>query len=329
MADDKTTDTTVAQDTGNQDVQPVVVKDDAAFRSEVIDSIKSAQQAQDVDGVGKGTTIDAGDTGLLPGDVILPDLAGTDIPDAFSDAAEKAGMTPAEIVQFADAHANEELLELIPSLLAAVEPADDSADKADDAKDKTVVADKDTAEDDKEESKIDPATLDAITEKISKQLEEKFGATLKDIETFKASQEEQSTHKMVETVSKKFDEAFKEFPVFGKTEELPKFPFGKLAGQLIPTSPAAKARMEVLKYADAFMKVGANIDNAMDDALATYKGKHLGKELERKLIKGLKGHETKLSGARTGKETTKKYADTREEIIDEIRQMQKAAGLEP
>jgi len=164
-------------------------------------------------------------------------------------------------------------------------------------------------------------------------LEEKFSTTLEEINKFKAHQEEQSSKQAVETASKIFDEASKEFPVFGKTDELPRFPSGRLAGQLIPTSPAMKARLEVLRYADAFMLHGADIDNAMANALATYKGLHLEKELERKQVRDLKSHETKLSGARTGRETKKKYADARDEIIDDIRQMhirqmQRAAGIE-
>mgnify|MGYP001571359994 CR=1 FL=1 len=332
MADENTVTTDAVKDTTVQDAQPIVVKNDAEFRGETLDFIKSVQQTQQTDDIKEGNkdaAVGTTDTSFQQGDTVLPELSGTDIPDAFSDAAEKAGMAPADIIQFADAHSNEELLELIPALLEANKSEDVVADKVGDIKDKVVTEVKEDKGDDEATDKIDPDIVTAITEKISKQLEEKFGATLKDIETFKAHQEEQSTLKAVETVSKKFDEAFKEFPVFGETSKLPKFPSGKLAGQLVPTNPAVKARMEVLKYADAFMKMGANIDNAMDDALATYKGKHLTKEMERKLVKDLKGRESKLSGARTGKETTKKYSDTREEIIDEIRQMQQAQGLVP
>ena len=132
----------------------------------------------------------------------------------------------------------------------------------------------------------------------------------------------------VDKASKFLDDAAKEFPVFGKTDELPRFPSGRLAGQLIPTSPEMKARMEVLRYADSFIGSGADVDDAMAKALATYKGLHLEKESHRKVIRDLKNHEVKLSGARTGKETKRKYVDSRDEIIDEIRQMQRAAGIE-
>ena len=133
---------------------------------------------------------------------------------------------------------------------------------------------------------------------------------------------------MIDTASKILDEAYKEFPVFGKTDELPRFPSGRLEGQLITTSPEMKARLEVLRFADAFMGKGADIDNAMTHALATYKGLHLEKESQRKAVRDLKKHQTKLSGARVGKETKKKHADSREEIIDDIKQMQRDAGID-
>ena len=89
-----------------------------------------------------------------------------------------------------------------------------------------------------------------------------------------------------------------------------------------------KARLEVSKYADGFMGAGQSIDEAMENAMATYRGKHLTKEIERNLIKDLKRHEQKLSGSRTGKEVKKKHTDSREEMIDEIRQLQRQAGVD-
>ena len=244
-----------------------------------------------------------------------------DIPDAFSTAAEASGMSPTDIVAFANKHTDEQLIEMIPSLEAALEESDD---KVDDKVDK-----QDDKPDKDEDDKTVNAELEAkIADRISKQLEEKFGTSLKEIETFKAHQEEQSNKQAVDTASKILDDAAKEFPVFGKTDELPRFPSGRLKGQLILTSPEMKARLEVLGYADAFTGKGADIDNAMANALATYKGLHLAKELERKQVRDLKNHETKLSGARIGKETKKKYADTREEIVDDIKRMKRAAGAD-
>ena len=314
MADENTQTDTEQTDDNQTAETDVTTQSDDDFMSETVDKIKETQKAiLDKEGTDAGS--DTKDDRK-----VLPNLAGTDIPDEFSDAAEASGMTKEDIIAMADKHTNEELIEMIPALKASLE---------DDGKDGD---DEDTKQDDKKDKEVDnenvsPELINSITAKISKQLEEKFGATLEEINKFKADQEERANKQAIDTASKIFDKASEEFPVFGKTDELPKFTSGRLAGKLIMTSPAMKARLEVLRYADAFRGSGANIDDAMANALATYKGLHLEKELERKQVRDLKSRETKLSGARVGKETKKKYADSREEIIDEIKQLQRAAGV--
>ena len=307
-------------DNSQTDEVDITKQSDGEFMEDTVKEIKETQKAilGDEDNSNTG---DTGDDGAKETHV-LTDLAGHDIPDAFSDAAEATGMSPSDIIDFANKHTDEQLLEMIPTLESALKESDDKQDdnkvtKQDDKTDKT-----------DDNKNIDPELVKNITEKISKQFEEKFGATLEEINKFKAHQEEQSMNQEIDQASKLLDKASEEFPIFGKTDELPRFPSGRLAGQLIPTSPAMKARLEVLGYADAFRGRGANIDNAMANALATYKGLHLEKESQRKAIRDLKKHETGLSGARVGKETKKKYADSRDEIIDDIRQMQRNAGID-
>jgi len=296
----------------------IAKQSDGEFMEDTVKEIKETQKVI----LGEDGSDDDGTKGETHDDTsVITELAGKDIPDAFSIAADATGMSPTDIVAFADKHTDEQLIEMIPTLKASLEEPDnkgnDKVTKQDDKTDKT--------DDNKD---IDPELVKSITEKISKQLEEKLGTTLEEINKFKAHQEEQSNKQMVDTASKKFDEAAKEFPIFGKTDGLPRFPSGRLKGQLITTSPEMKARNEVLSYADAFIAKGANIDDAMANALATYKGLHLGKELERKQVRDLKKHEETLSGARTGRETKKKYADTRSEIIDDIKKMKRVAGVD-
>uniref|UniRef100_A0A6M3IG06 Uncharacterized protein n=1 Tax=viral metagenome TaxID=1070528 RepID=A0A6M3IG06_9ZZZZ len=243
-------------------------------------------------------------------------LAGTDIPEAFSSVAEELGMTPAEIVAIADAHTDEQLLEMAAFLKESA-GVDDLTDEDD-------TTETETKEDN---TKPKDATQELIDQAVAK-IKAELGVSLDDINKFKEQQVAQQDKQMLETANRKFDEAAKEFPIFGSTEKLPRFTTGKLKGQFIPTSPAFKARMEVVKYADAFMGMGNSVEEAMDLALSTYKGKNLRTEMERALIKDLKRHEQNLSGVRTGKETKKKHADSREEIIDEIRELQRKAGVE-
>jgi len=320
MADDNTqvdndqTEDTVDNSQNDGNKADVTKQSDGNFMDKTIASIKEAQKA-----ILDENTLDddpgSDDSGAIS------ELRGTDIPDNFSDAAEAAGMSKEDIIAMADKHTDDELLEMIPTLEDALkEPEKDKNENKD--------GDEDNKKDDNETNEVDPKLIEEITEKISKQLEEKFGTTLEQINKFKASQEEQSTKQTVDRASKLLDEASKEFPVFGKTDELPKFPSGRLQGQLIPTSPEMKARMEVLRYADAFMSQGAGIDDAMANALGTYKGLHLEKELERKQVRDLKNHEKKLSGARIGRETKNKFGSSRDKIIDGIRQRQRAAGVD-
>ena len=310
MADDINTNDIV----GDVVVDDVVVggvepKSDNDFMNDTLRFIKDTQKANAGDDVDNDDVVDD-DTG------IDPELAGTDIPDEFSEAAEAYGMTAEQIQEFANTRNNEELLELVPVF----------KDMGNGSVDDKVVDDK--VVDDKDKLGVDDETVKNIMEKITKDLSEKFGVSLEEIQEFKKSQQNQASQLQYNRACEKFDEAAKEFPVFGKTDELPKFTTGKLAGRPVPTSPAMKARLEVSKYADGFIGMGQSIDEAMENGLATYRGKHLTKEIERNLIKDLKRHEQKLSGSRTGKEVKRKFTDSREEMIDEIRQLQRAAGVD-
>ncbi len=297
----------------------ITKQSDGDFMTDTVDKIKETQKTiladddPNVDDKGNDDTTQDNSSAIT-------DLAGHDIPDAFSDAAEAAGMSPSDIIDFADKHTDEQLIEQIPQLESSLKNSNDNENK--------ITKQNDKPNEDVENKDVDPKLVESITEKISKQLEEKFEATLEDINKFKVHQNEQQQKQDVDTASKLFDEASKKFPIFGKTDELPRFPSGRLKGQLITTSPEMKARLEVLRYVDTFMANGTNIDDAMVNALATYKGLHLEKESQRKAVQDLKNHEVNLSGARVGKETKTKYADSREEIVDDIRQMQRNAGIE-
>lgn len=288
-------------------------------KDDIIGFIKETQKKQTESNTSESNTktdSSGGDGG------VLPELVDTDIPREFSDAAEAAGMTPEEIVKIANRNTDEQLMELIPSLEDAVARLR-KPNKSDDTKEDT----KKETQDEKtktEQEKIEQE----VAERIEKQLAEKYGTSLGEIKQLKADREKEKAYRNFDFAMKKIDEISKEFPVLGKIEEFPKFESGALKGQIIPTHPAVKARMELVSYADAFIGMGQSIEDAMDNAIATYKGKYLTKELERNLIKDLKNHESNLSGPRTSKVTRKTYANTREEIEDEIRQMQRAAGVD-
>lgn len=291
----------------------------AEAKDDIIDFIKDTQKKQ----VESETEPESGTETDSTGSDVLPELADTGIPREFSDAAEAAGMTPEEIVKLGNRNTDEQLMELIPSLVDAVARLREP-DKDDETKEKDTKKETQDEKTKTEQEKIEQE----VAERIEKQLAEKYGTSLEEIKQLKADRESEKAYRNFDFAMKKIDELSKEFPVLGKIEELPKFESGALKGQVIPTHPAVKARMELVGYADAFIGRGQTIEDAMDNAIATYKGKHLTKELERSLIKDLKNHESNLSGPRTSKVTRKTYASSREEMEDEIRQLQRAAGVD-
>lgn len=306
----------------NEDKSPA--QTESEFMDETIKGIKETQKAvlgQETEGGDNDNTgiVDDSNTGDTDSNTTtgqIEELAGTEIPEAFSSVAEELGMTPAEIVAIADAHTDAQLLEMAAFLKESMDVNDE------DDEDETV---NEPAEEDDEKTK--DVTQEMIDQAVAK-IKDELGVGLNEINEFKEQQAAQQDKQKLETTHRKFDEAAKEFPIFGDTEKLPRFTTGRLKGRFIPTSPAFKARMEVVKYADAFIGMGNSVEDAMDLALATYKGKNLRTEMERSLIKDLKQHEQNLSGVRTGKETKRKHADTREEIIEDIRAMQRKAGYE-
>lgn len=224
---------------------------------------------------------------------------GAEIPDEFTEAARKMNMSDEDTAAFAagfqqnekgewiDVGAkpftDEQLKEMIPSLLG-----EDTA-KADDTSDKTEETQSETKEDKVENSQEDDRltqALDRITE-----LEKTQG-----ISAEKSEAEEQAS--FVQRASDLFDEASKEFEVFGKTDDLPKFPDGRF----IPTSPQMKARLEVYERAEQLKRAGMPGDEALELSLNAYKGANLSVETKRNVIKDLKKREQTLSGKRVSHE---------------------------
>lgn len=214
---------------------------------------------------------------------------GDIIPDDFTNAALSAGWDEETIEKFSADYNNEELLEMIPTLKGedSVE-TEQASDKTDTKSETTETNGEDSQEDEEKKKLLD--RIDAL-EKAQGKIDEQT--------------EEQKLSELDKRASQIFDETFKEFEVFGKTETLPVFPAGPNKGQLVPNSPAMKARIEVWGLAyDLHSKAGMDFDNAMSVSLNAYKGKNLAKDVKRNTIKDLKDREKKLSGKHTGHEST-------------------------
>ena len=240
---------------------------------------------------------------------------GTDIPDSFTNACLEQGWTEEEIKEFASDLDDAALLELIPEILVTEEKQEKSEPgkvqakqevkaKAADGTAKQEPTNEELAEVKKELAEIKKQIGDATKERTAK--DEAI---------------------LVETINQVFDEASKEFEIFGKTEELLKYPAGPKKGQVVSTSPAMVARKEVWAKAFPFVQSGIPTKDAMDIALTWYKGAHLEKDVQRRMIKDLKKHEKKLSAKRSGKETVKVFESEEERQAEVVREAARKLGV--
>ncbi len=209
--------------------------------------------------------------------------AEDEIPDEFTEAARKLNWSDEDTAAFAADFTDEQLKEMIPSLLG------EDTVKTDDTSDKTEETQTETKEDKVEDSQEDEKLKQAL-DRIAV-LEEKQG-----ISAEKSVAEEHAG--FVKRASDLFDEASKEFEVFGKTDDLPKFPDGRF----IPTSPQMKARLEVYERAEQLKEAGMPGDKALELSLNAYKGANLSVETKRNVIKDLKKREQTLGGKRVSHE---------------------------
>jgi len=253
---------------------------------------------------------------------------GGDIPDEFTVAALKQGWTEEQIVEFASDLDDDALLQLIPEILGTEEGQDavkqkksesgvdqtkQDAGRTSSAEDKTKAPDK-TAKSESTNKEI--AALRKELEEIKKSI----GEAEKD----RNAQEEMA---IARAVNQAFDEASEKFEIFGKTEELLKYPAGPHKGEFVPTSPAYVARKEVWEKAFPFIQNGIPVNDAMEIALTWYKGKNLEQDVQRNLVKDLKKREAKLSAKRSGKETIKMYENEEERQADVVREAARKAGV--
>lgn len=206
----------------------------------------------------------------------------TVVPDDFTQTALNAGWSSEDIQDFAKDYTEDELKEMIPTLLdeepEASEPTSDTP-----------------KEEEVEESKDEDSQEDEQVKKLNERIE----ALEKALGKSQEKEEREELIGLVHKASQAFDEVSKEFEVFGKTDELPRFPDGRL----IPTSPAVKARNEVFGLARQLTGTGMDFDDALSVSLNAYKGRNLTKDVERKYIKSLKDKEKRLSGKRTSHES--------------------------
>lgn len=291
---------------------------------EVVDDTKGIEQkTNDIDSSGEPVDNNADVVRKLQEEAGIRESAneeekGETIPSEFSEACVKTGWSSDEIKDFADGLDDETLIGLIPEILDSGKIEEKQESKTED-KQKTEeqtskVTDKKSSDD-----STTKGELDAVRKELA---EIKESLKVQD-----AKKQTDDSLRVIQTIEDTFDEAAAEFKIFGKTDELLRFPAGPKKGQIVPSSKEMLAREEVWEKAQPFVNGGMPVKDAMEIGLTWYKGKYLAKDIERNLIKGLKKHETKLSAKRVGKRTVKQYEDEDERKADVVREAARNAGI--
>ena len=226
---------------------------------------------------------------------------GEDISGEIVKAARQMNWSDEDTTKFAEDFTNEQLKEMIPSLLG------EDAAKADATSDKAKETEPETKEE-KVDNSQDGEALKVALDRIAA-LEEKQGIS----ETESKEKEHANFNQRASDV---FDEASKEFEVFGKTDDLPKFPHN---GEIIPTSPQMKARLEVFGMAQQLKEAGMPGNKALEVSMNAYKGANLSVETQRNVIKELKKREQTLGGKRVSHEATEAANLTGAETVAAIK----------
>jgi hypothetical protein len=249
-----------------------------------------------------------------------------DIDEDFISAAKQAGWGEDKIIEFAASYDNGQLRAMAPHLaVQKEEPEDEPEDK-----DTEEVVGKEAA--DKVPADLDPEKLDELlkpyVEQIAAKASERQSELESRLEAFMAEKQAEETERAAVVVNDFFDSAAKNFPVFGKTEELPVFPNGTpQAGQPIPYGPAYEARSAVFGMAVKLNNSGLSIEDSLGEALSWYKGKNLHKDVQNKLVRDLKNNESRLSAKRTQKNTARTYANPAEERAQVVLDAARNAGI--
>ena len=219
---------------------------------------------------------------------------GEDVPTEFTDAAQKLGWGDDVIKEFAADYDNEQLKEMIPSLAVETSEKPEDTTETQEEEEKKV--------EDSQDDEKDQELLDRID-----RLEKALGES-------REKDEHQEFVELAQKANQFFDDAGKEFEIFGKTEDLPAFPDGRL----VPNSPQLKARNEVWDVAQNLQAAGVGIDESMSTALDAYKGKNLASDVKRNIIKGLKKNESMLSGKHVNHESSVDEKMSGADVIREV-----------
>lgn len=237
------------------------------------------------------------------------DEYGEEISPNFIESAGKAGWTPEQIIDYASDKSNEDLDSSIDELFKKEEVKSDV---------------KPSVEPERKETEVE--TIETLSAKLNKTTEE--------LNTLKQGlgkvQEKNSVQESVDRVTVAnglFDKFAESFPVFGKTEDLPKVPNGN--GKLVPTDPAVKARGEVWERAVRLFNTDDKLSfkDALAESLEMYEGKHYKDKVKDDVIKGMKQKSEQLTPKKSRKNVVKTYESEEDRKAAVVRDAAEKAGV--
>lgn len=229
-----------------------------------------------------------------------------DIPEQFIEVATAANWSEQQIIDHAKKFSNAELLSQIDFLQNQDSDSEDGSDKSDSKADDSGESKKKSGESD--DTKADDK--DAYTKK----LEERIAKLEKDSAEKNDSDSKKELVAMAVRASTVMDEVSEQYDgVFGKHDELPRFP----DGTVIPNSPENIARNQVWELTRTLAGTGMDFESALSTSLNAYKGENLGKTAERNVVKQLRRSAKKVSPKRHSTTATSK-AKTGPEVVREV-----------
>jgi hypothetical protein len=258
----------------------------------------------------------------------LEEVKDDEISDKFIEVARESGWNDKDISEFAKNYNNKELVDLIPFLkeekkeetaLPGNPPKGKIEPKAEKVEQKQETI---------QEKKEDKTSVEELKKIIEQLLQEKIGPIKESLHKAEQDRTAKAVSQYQESADDFFDRTAKDFPVFGSTKELIKFPEGTpRAGQIVPAGKVFEARNAVWKTATAFHQTGETWTNSLQEALDWYKGKNAEKDIHSRIVKELKSNEKRLSPKRTEHKVEKKFANEQEEKVAIIEEAMEKAGI--
>ena len=246
------------------------------------------------------------------------EVSTVEVPDFFKEAAQAAGFVDEDEIKKLAGDMDEAQLKEFAAALSVED---------------TESLEKESEEEPEQKEITTDDKLKAEVERIQQDLETKYSERLdaleKHLQTVEDDRATKEEIRRAEEADSFFDRVSEKLPVFGKTEELMRFPPGhKNEGQVIPFGDAFRARNDVWQAAHLFNAAGYSWTESLTEALDWYKGKHLEKDIQDRVVKDLKKNETRLSAKRTST-SVRKTPQTEEEFKQRIiEEAKRRAGIE-